>query len=54
MKNTIIFDKKVDFKQEETLTFFVNENFVENVIDADIYHKVLGSDHCPVSIELDI
>jgi exodeoxyribonuclease-3 len=34
--------------------FFVNENFVENVIDADIYHKVLGSDHCPVSIELDV
>ena len=26
MKNTIIFDKKNDFKQEETLTFFVNEN----------------------------
>ena len=26
MKNTIIFDKKIDFKQEETLTFFVNEN----------------------------
>ena len=26
MKNTIIFDKKVDFKQGETLTFFLNEN----------------------------
>ena len=26
MKNTIIFDNKIDFKQEETLTFFVNEN----------------------------
>ena len=24
------------------------------MLDADIYHKVLGSDHCPVSIELDV
>ena len=35
MKNTIIFDKKVDFKQGETLTFFLNENLnfkVENKI----------------------
>ena len=27
MKNTIIFDNKIDFRQEETLTFFLNENF---------------------------
>jgi len=27
MKNTIIFDNKIDFKQGETLTFFLNENF---------------------------
>ncbi len=26
MKNTIIFDSKNDFKQGETLTFFLNEN----------------------------
>ena len=26
MKNTIIFDNKTDFKQGETLTFFVDEN----------------------------
>ena len=26
MKNTIIFDNKIDFKQWETLTFFLNEN----------------------------
>ena len=26
MKNTIIFDNKTDFKQGETLTFFLNEN----------------------------
>ena len=26
MKNTIIFDKKISFKQGETLTFFLNEN----------------------------
>ena len=27
MKNTIIFDNKIDFKQGETLSFFLNENF---------------------------
>jgi len=27
MKNTIIFDNKLDFKQGETLVFFLNENF---------------------------
>ena len=27
MKNTIIFDNKIDFKQGETLIFFLNENF---------------------------
>ena len=27
MKNTIIFDNKIDFKQGETLTFFLNEKF---------------------------
>ena len=26
MTNTIIFDNKINFKQGETLTFFVNEN----------------------------
>ena len=26
MKNTIIFNNKADFKQGETLTFFLNEN----------------------------
>ena len=32
--------------------FFVNEGFVESVVDADIHEDVMGSDHCPVSIEL--
>ena len=32
--------------------FFVNEGFVESVADADIHEDVMGSDHCPVSIEL--
>ena len=32
--------------------FFVNESFVELVADADIHEDVMGSDHCPVSIEL--
>ena len=32
--------------------FFVNEGFVDNVEDADIHDEVMGSDHCPVSLEL--
>ena len=32
--------------------FFVNEGFVNSVADADIHEDVMGSDHCPVSIEL--
>ena len=31
---------------------FVNEGFVNSVADADIHEDVMGSDHCPVSIEL--
>jgi exodeoxyribonuclease III len=33
--------------------FFVNKGIVENCLDADIYQDVLGSDHCPVSLELE-
>ena len=33
--------------------FFVNEALSEFCLDADIYHNVLGSDHCPVSLDLD-
>jgi len=32
--------------------FFVNEGFVDNVEDADIHDEVMGSDHCPVSLEI--
>ena len=32
--------------------FFVNQDFIENIADADIHEDVMGSDHCPVSIEL--
>ena len=32
--------------------FFVNEGFVDNVEDADIHDEIVGSDHCPVSLEL--
>ena len=44
MKNTIIFDNKIDFKQGETLTFFLNENFdfrVESrIFSAQILNKI--------------
>ena len=32
---------------------FINQDLVNNCIDADIHHDVMGSDHCPVSLELD-
>ena len=32
--------------------FFVNEGFLDNVVDADIHDEIIGSDHCPVSLEL--
>lgn len=32
--------------------FWVNEGFAEQVIDADIHDEVMGSDHCPVALEI--
>ncbi|MBZ0189169.1 MAG: exodeoxyribonuclease III [Candidatus Obscuribacterales bacterium] len=32
--------------------FFVSNNLVERLVDATIENKVLGSDHCPVTITL--
>ena len=32
--------------------FFTNQEFSDNISDADIHEDVMGSDHCPVSIEL--
>ena len=32
--------------------FFVNEGLLDNVVDADIHDEIMGSDHCPVSLEL--
>jgi exodeoxyribonuclease-3 len=34
--------------------FFVSENAKENVKDAFILNDVMGSDHCPVGIEIQI
>ena len=34
--------------------FFVNEDMIEMCIDADIHSEIQGSDHCPVSLTLDI
>ncbi len=31
--------------------FWTNEAFVEQIVDADIFDDVLGSDHCPVFLE---
>ncbi len=32
--------------------FWVNEGFMDHVVDADIHDDVMGSDHCPVSLEI--
>ena len=32
---------------------FVDEDLVPNIVSADIHHDVMGSDHCPISIELE-
>jgi exodeoxyribonuclease-3 len=32
--------------------FFVNSEFQSRVVDAKIHADVLGSDHCPVAIEI--
>ncbi len=32
--------------------FMVSEDFADNVISSDIFPEVMGSDHCPVSVEL--
>ena len=34
--------------------FIVSERLMERVKDASIHTEVFGSDHCPVSLELDI
>ena len=34
--------------------FFVNEGMADICIDADIHDEILGSDHCPVSLVLDL
>jgi exodeoxyribonuclease-3 len=33
--------------------FFTNETFTDHIVDADIHDKVMGSDHCPVSVEIE-
>lgn len=34
--------------------FFVNEDMMDLCVDADIHDDVMGSDHCPVSLTLDL
>lgn len=34
--------------------FMVSENFVDKIVASDIHSKVMGSDHCPVSIDIKI
>ena len=32
--------------------FFVSKNLVSNINDSDILSDVMGSDHCPVKLDL--
>jgi len=34
--------------------FLISENLKEKILKAEIHDNILGSDHCPVSLELDI
>ena len=34
--------------------FIVNDNFINKVINTMIYKDIMGSDHCPIGIELDV
>lgn len=34
--------------------FFVSKSLEQNLTHADIYENILGSDHCPISIELNV
>lgn len=34
--------------------FLVSERIKENIKDADIHSEILGSDHCPVTLEIEI
>jgi len=34
--------------------FLVSKSFVENIKSASILHEIMGSDHCPVSIEVEL
>jgi exodeoxyribonuclease-3 len=34
--------------------FLVSENLRDKVVAADIHADIMGSDHCPISLTLDI
>ena len=34
--------------------FFISQGLIEQCVDADIHHEIYGSDHCPISLKLDI
>ena len=34
--------------------FFVSPDLKEHIVDADIHTEVMGSDHCPISLTLDL
>ena len=34
--------------------FLASECLKNNIISADIHTNVMGSDHCPISLEIDI
>ena len=34
--------------------FLVNNNFAKNITDSNIHPEILGSDHCPTSIILNV
>ena len=36
------------------LYFMVSDRIRENIMDAKVYSDILGSDHCPVGLEIEL
>ena len=34
--------------------FMVSDRIRENIMDAKVYSDILGSDHCPVGLEIEL
>ena len=57
MQTGILFERNDDMADTEKKTAkyrFLVDTIKEKIKNADIWSEVLGSDHCPVVLELDV